>query len=591
MKIYEEKIAESELRLKAVKARDRQLSIARLILILGSLYLFYLGLAQQQWHFLGYGAVALLAFVLLLFWHQQVRDKAKRLKECIKINREEIGFLKGDLSPFDEGSQFLDREHLYSFDLDIFGPHSLFHHLNRSATLKGKQRLADAFRLSPDPENIKTRQAGVKELTPDIGFRQQFMLEARLLEEDPDLEHKLENWQKEKLKSGFLLKPVLLYIFSAIAIGGLVYFAINPTALNFYLFAALAAVNIGLVFSQMKKIRKEQLKLDGLANSLLIYSKLLKLIEERSSEDEMLRKTAERLRTGEKSASQALYRFSRICDAFDQLHNPVGSLIMNALFLYHLHTLRHLVHWKRQYSGSINQWLEIVAQWDALCSLANFAYNNSSYVYPQLSAEPVYRAENLGHPLISSRKRVKNSIGFDTQRYVILTGSNMSGKSTFLKTLGVNLVLAGAGAPVCADEMKFFPFRLLSSMKMVDSIEKEQSYFQAEVLRLKKLMEILKTGEPAFVLLDEILRGTNSDDKRNGTRLFLEKIAGCNAYGVIATHDIDIADLAGKNPQVFRDMYFESRFEDGELTFDYRLREGICTTPNATELMRSHGII
>lgn len=591
MKIYHENIAAAEQKRKAVKRKDRQLSTARLLMALAALYLFYHGLAHENWGSLWWGAGVLALFVILLFWHQQVRERGRRLRELININKEEINFLKGDLSAFEDGRQYLNRDHPYSYDLDIFGPHSLFHHLNRSATLKGSRKLADMFQNQPESEGIATRQAGVKELTPDLDFRQQFMLEARMLEEDPELEQKLAAWQRETSLRGAVLPAILLYLLSALALGALVYWLIFPTALHFYIFAGLGGINLALVSSRIKKIRGEQLKLDGLSRSLLIYSKLLKLIEERSSEHEALSRSSESLKKGGKTASHALYRLSRICDAFDQLHNPVGSLIMNALFLYHLHSIRQLQNWKKEYTVAISQWLDAVAQWDALCSLANFAYNNPSYTYPELSQKPVYEAQDIGHPLIASHKRVTNSVDFGRQPYIILTGSNMSGKSTFLKTLGVNLVLAGAGAPVCATAMRFFPFTLLSSMKMVDSIEKEQSYFQAEVLRLKGLMEILQGGRPAFVLLDEILRGTNSDDKRNGTRLFLQKIAACNAWGVIATHDIDIADLAKAEPDTFRDMYFESRFENGELKFDYRLRQGVCTTPNATELMRSHGII
>ena len=167
----------------------------------------------------------------------------------------------------------------------------------------------------------------------------------------------------------------------------------------------------------------------------------------------------------------------------------------------------------------------------------------------------------------------------------------MSGKSTFLRTIGVNMVLMKLGMPVCAEEFSAYPFRLLTSMKLVDSLDKDESYFQAEVIRLKRIKQVLEDTEPCLVLLDEILRGTNSDDKRTGTRLFMERIGSYNAMGVIATHDIDIAELANQNPEVFNAKYFESKVIAGELKFDYKLRDGVCTTPNATDLMRSQGII
>jgi len=576
---YTERIREFSDKHSTQKKYDRYISLARLLLLAGSAYLFYRAILLESWPDMFWGFLPLAGFLTLLFLHKSIRDNAKRFKTLVKINQEEKAFLSGDLSPFNDGSDFIDREHPFAFDLDIFGPFSLYHHLNRCATIDGRILLAKSLRSQEATGKISEKQEVVKGLATDISFRQQFMLEGRLLNEDPELRKKLIRWQNSPVISNLLQNRLFTLLFSLIALGTLTFWIIQPTVPHFYIFCAAALVNIALVLSQMKTIRSEQKHLDGLGDSLLIYSRLLKLIEDRQAY------------TKNASASRALYSLSRICDEFDQLHNPVGSMIMNGLFLYHLSSLRKLNIWKRQNASKAIIWLDEVAEWDELQCLANWSYNNPDFSFPEISDELTYQAVSLGHPLIHSSKRVSNSVHFDEQNFVILTGSNMSGKSTFLKTLGMNLVLAKAGAAVCAQSLKVYPFPILSSMKMVDSIEKEQSYFQAEVLRLKKLMHFLNQGKAAFVLLDEILRGTNSDDKRRGTRLFLEKISHTNAKGVIATHDIDIADMAEKNPRIFRDLYFESKFEHGELHFDYKLRSGVCTTPNATELMRAHGII
>lgn len=576
---YTELIREYSEKLTEQKKRDRYVSFARFTLLAIAIYLFYRAIKLESWPDMFWGFLPLGGFLALLFLHKNIRNRAKRFKELVKINEEERAFLQGDLDPFDNGEEFIDREHPYSFDLDIFGSFSLFHHLNRCATIDGKNTLAASLSTNSRSENIETKQQLVAELTDSLNFRQQFMLEGRLLEEDPALRRKLRRWRQDETSQNLLQNPWLLYFFSAIAIGTLLNWIIQPGVANFYILIGAAALNISLVLSQMKHIRKEQKHLNGLGESLLIYSRLFKLIESRN------------VKESSEKASEHLHSLSRICDEFDQLNNPMGSMIMNGLFLFHLHSLKKLVRWKNNHSEKITNWLDEVARWDELQSLANWSYNNPQFNFPTITQNPHYHATNLGHPLIQSSKRVANSISFDAQNFVILTGSNMSGKSTFLKTLGMNLVLAKAGAAVCASDLTVYPFPILSSMKMVDSIEKEQSYFQAEVLRLKKLMHFLNEGSTAFVLLDEILRGTNSDDKRKGTRLFLEKIAQTKALGVIATHDIDIADMADLEPETFRDLYFESKFEKGELHFDYKLRAGVCTTPNATELMKAHGII
>lgn len=590
MQIYTDRIAHFQTLLKANQKKDRLYSVGRFVVMALALLGLYLSIRQGDFTYL-YVAFGLLGlFVFLLFRHKEVRDQSRRYRAFIKINQDELDYLEGNLSAFADGSEFMDRDHLYAYDLDLFGPRSVFHHLNRTATAKGAEGLAREF-FGPNLKNIPQKQEAVKELGADLKFRQNFQVEAALLEEDPALDRKLGLWLKEPIEKTPLGNRWLLYFFSAVSLCGLLYWLAWPTVAHFYLFAALGGVNLLLVGSQLKKIRKQQLHLNGLSQSLLMYGNLLALIENGGQQSEMLKGQRDVLGSETAPASKALQKLSRILNGFDQLNNPVGSLVMNALFLYHLHSLRALVKWKQAYSSQIHDWLEVVSVFDQLSSLGNFVYNHPEHHFPSVASAPVFRASEMGHPLIRSKKRVSNPLDFNAFSYVVLTGSNMSGKSTFLKTIGVNLLLAEMGAPVCAKSLEFFPFRLLTSMKMVDSIEKEESYFQAEVGRLKRIQNALKEGRPCLVLLDEILRGTNSDDKRKGTRLFMKKIAATQSLGVVATHDIDIADLAIESPETFAALYFESRFEKGELHFDYRLRKGVCTTPNATELMRSQGII
>ena len=261
------------------------------------------------------------------------------------------------------------------------------------------------------------------------------------------------------------------------------------------------------------------------------------------------------------------------------------------MFLYHLHVYRSLLDWKKEHGIALLAWLDVQAEMEVWVGLASFAFNNPDFVYPEPSDTPELSAKQIGHPFINKNNRITNDLTFDGFKLVILTGSNMAGKSTFLRSLGINIILSKLGLPVCAKAMRLPQMKLMTSMKPQDSLNDNQSYFQAEIERLKVLVDDLDKGMLSFILLDEILRGTNSEDKRNGTIGFLEKINPKHLMGLIATHDIEIAELTSKSPTIYSNKYFESYQKDGDLVFDYILRDGVCHTPNATQLMKMKGII
>lgn len=577
-------------KLKVSRKDDRSYSAFRFFLILIAAFAGYFYLSEDWSGFLYIALAFIIAFVAVLFRHLKLRKHIAELKNYILINQNEQHYLNGDLSAFDGGMEWVKGEHLFSNDLDLFGNHSLFQHINRTVTLGGKMKLADEL-LGEKSENIPAKQEAVKELTTDVDWRQGFMVAASDIEENPYLKPTLENWLNKESPKSKVTTPWLLYPLAALAFGLLINWIITPTLPNFNWFSYAFGLNLFLVFSQYKFIKKEYDKLNKISKSLTLYSQLLQHIENREFKSADLQKLKQRLESSSEKASTVLGKLSKLLDGFDQMSNVVALIFTNGLYHFHLHVLRGLYNWKKNHGNAIYEWLDVVAEFDQIVSKANYAYNHPGFNYPIASTEVNFSAGQLGHPMINSSKRVNNDLDFRDFRYAVLTGSNMSGKSTFLRSIGVNLVLMKAGLPVCASEMSAYPFTLLSSMKVVDSLDKDESYFQAEVIRLKRIQNVLNEGRPCLVLLDEILRGTNSEDKRNGTRLYMQKIAGNNAIGVIATHDIDIADLAQKQSGIFKALYFESKVKDGELLFDYKLREGICTTPNATDLMRAQGII
>lgn len=589
--IYTDKISFYEKELSKFKSRDLQFSIFRFLLIVIAVFCFYLYLDFDNTVYLIAGLILILVFARALIQHLKLRKNLKRTKLYIQLNKEEVDYLNEIPYPHNKGNEFKDPEHIFANDLDLFGSNSLFQHLNRTISFKGKNLLGERLKLNTTNSNLSKNQEAVRELSEKIDWRQKFRVIGQEEEEEPEVEAQLKFWLRNTGQKPLVSSLYFLLPFAFLCIGLLVNWILFPTLSNFNWLSYSFLFNLLMVFSQYKTIKNEYAQLTGISKSLGAYSELLELIEQEDFNGELLQELKSKVGRSDQKASKALKDLAKILNGFDQLNNVVALFVTNGLYHFHLHSLRRLFDWKAKNGIEIFDWLEVIAEFDFQSSLANYTYNHPENIFPNPSEKQEFSAKNVGHPLLKAGKRIDNSIDFDSFQYVLLTGSNMSGKSTFLRTLGLNLVLMKLGAPVCAKEFKSYPFILLTSMKLVDSIEKEESYFQAEVLRLKRIHETLKSEEPCFVLLDEILRGTNSDDKRNGTRLFMEKIKAYQAKGVIATHDIDIADLAEESPANFKAYYFESTVENDELKFDYLLREGVCRTPNATRLMQAQGII
>ncbi len=588
---YTKRIAELSENLKTEKAKDLRFSTFRFISLLAALALFYFAISTGQSYFSLLGIVAVAVFLFLLRKHQDLRAQISRTKAVLEVNQKEQVALGGDFTHFADGAEFLKANHFYAHDLDVLGSHSLFQFLNRTATLGGKFLLAQWLLGKLLPEQVLEQQQSVKMLAAETTFRQAFAAEGTLIEEEPDLLKRFEHWLSSSSKTNFLANPILLYVFAALCIFLLGVWIYEPTLQHFKWLGYSFGFNLFLTFLQYKHVQQAYIKLGKMAKTLGMYANFISLIENLPDNQPELAQLKQSLKGEGKQASQSLKKLKSILDRFDQVNNVVALMLTNGLYHNHVHALHALEKWKKNHVSHLPQWLALVNQVDALNSLANYTFNNPKNIFPTQQAEPTMQLVNAAHPLIAKSIRVGNSASFSSVPYFILTGSNMSGKSTFLKTLGLNLILAKAGAPVAADEMKFYPFTILSSMKLVDSISKAESYFQAEVLKLKSIKEVLDSGTACFVLLDEILRGTNSDDKRKGTRLFMEKLKGYNAMGILATHDVDVAELANDYPTEYDTLYFESKVEGNELTFDYILRKGICTTPNATKLMQGYGII
>ena len=574
--MYKEKLETATQLYKQYHQQYNAIAFARLIDLLFAIAIGYKAINESSWLWGFLAAVMIVLFFLLIGKHKQIAVKRRIAKAKIAINEREIAFIEQGIYPADNGKDFETAQHPYAYDLDILGEKSLYHYLNRTHTYLGRKRLAQRL-LYPDTTTIHTHQEAIKALTPQLAWRQTFMAHAEQIDDSPSFYDRLQQWAAAptppmgKFMRVFTVISPIVFTLSAI-IGYIYDYEVLKSIAKL-----LLTINLSAFFFYISKINKEKLGFEHTYAMLYAFKECIAQVEAHFPEKN-------------KQASTHIAQLSRLLDDLDNVSNILVSIPLNIFSFYHLHRYRALLQWKQTYGTHIAQWLETVAATEVLCSFANFAYNNPHFVYPTFNHQYRISFEDVGHPLIAENERITNNITLDEAHFIILTGSNMSGKSTFLRTLGVNMLLAQVGLPVCAREATIHPLPLLVSMRLSDSLSDGKSYFFAEINRIEQIMTALKR-ERCIVLLDEILRGTNSEDKQYGTIKIIERLLSLKAIGIVATHDIEVCKTADRYPQQLQNKCFESYIHEGELSFDYKLREGICQNKNATFLMEKLGII
>lgn len=568
--------------------------IASLRLLVALLVLFSFYQLTQTGYFLWLviALVGTAVFAYLVRVYQSLSREQRIVEGLVTVNSNEIQFLEHNEGPFDPGTELLPETHFYAYDLDILGKNSLFQYLNRTATWPGKTALANMLLHSlTDADAILARQQTVRELAPKLDWRQRLLAVAALKKDDARATTNLLRWADQPAIPVPLVFKILAWVLPAALIGTLVIGLATGNAMWAQIASGIFAVNLSVLGLFFKKIQGEIAAFDEVHVQLRQYGLLVENMEQEPFESPLLRDIVAQLRTDTSKASTEILYLSNLFNRLDSIANLMVVLLFDGLFLFHVHQLDTLQRWKKRFAHCIPQWLNAIGQMEALSSLANFAHNNPDFAYPTLNAQHRIYFEELGHPLLRREKRVCNTVEFDQPRFMVLTGSNMSGKSTFLRSLGVNLVLAGTGAPVCARAAQVHPLPLLVSMRLNDSLSDSESYFFAEVKRLSEIVDFA-TGRRTFVLLDEILRGTNSDDKRMGTVGVLKKMVDLQAIGAIATHDIEVCNTTLEHPDSLMNKCFEVNIINNEaLSFDYVLRDGVCQNKSASFLMRKMNII
>lgn len=564
----------------------KQLAWSRVVLMAIVGFLIYVGFSDSIF----FALIPLpLGIFIFLINKQTAREEQKKLLSYLEeLNESEAKGLVFETTDFSDGTRFSDPHHPYSHDLDLFGNGSLFQYINRCGTELGEDRLArDLKALNYSREELVERQAAVRELGTQLEFRQHVWALGRQLREFTFDQTFLRIWLSGKpFIYGKTVYTILRWVLPVITllIAGLAIYDVSYFTL---LFVAMT-IQIAIAGIHAKKIGELQRGLSKGKDSLANYARIFELLTKQKYETALMKKHFQIAH----EAFEKVAQFSKLVNALESRMNPIAMMFGNGLFLYDFHAVSRVEAWREANAKQLPGWLESLAEWDALISLATIHYNNPLYTFAEYSESNQIKGKAIGHPLISDKERITNDFEIGNPATVwLITGANMAGKSTFLRTLGVNFVLGGVGAPVCASNWTMPLIVLRTGMRTSDSLQDHQSYFYAELHRLQSIMQELRAGNPMVILLDEILKGTNSTDKQAGSRELIKQLKDLQALVVLATHDIALGDLEGQHPTQIANACFEGKIENDQLTFDYTLHRGVAQKANATFLMRKMGII
>jgi DNA mismatch repair ATPase MutS len=531
-------------------------------------------------------------FLYLIKYYLKYRLKQQHVTALISNVEKELQAIDNDFTGFDSGEEFTDPNHPFSYDMDIFGEGSIFQYINRTISCEGKKHLAKLLQNETlDRSSIEENQLAIQELVTIQEKLQDFRAKGII---HYDREQDMELLTKWIVKKTFFNRGILIHILAKIMPSITLFsilLAVFVPSIN-TLPIILYLINLFIVGHYLKRTNEEHNLIGKQLNSLKKYASLMEILENNKFQSSALQSITQTLISNRSSAARSIHRLSKLVSAFDNRMNLLAALFLEGILLWDIQCMIRLEKWKLNEGSSFAEWIKALAKFDALASLATYAFNHPGYVYADINETPVIEARELGHVLIPKNERVCNDFKIQSvEDYIIITGANMAGKSTFLRTVATSMIIAMTGAPVCASAYRFHPMPVFSSMRTSDSLNKHESYFYAELKRLKEMLDRLREGEKLFIILDEILKGTNSQDKQKGSYAALEQIIRYGGTGIIATHDLELAKIENKHPKQIRNLCFEIEIDQAKISFDYKLKDGITTKMNASLLMQQMGII
>ncbi|WP_040213697.1 MutS family DNA mismatch repair protein [Clostridium polynesiense] len=588
---YSEKLDKLTEKSKALKREINFLSLTRLIIFLGAAAVSFLAYKNGKYLYLTVVVMLFLAlFIYAAYRHSRVIDENLYNESLIYVIKKGIKRAEGSFKDFSEtGSEFIDKKHPYSYDLDIFGEASLYQMINSAVTCMGREKLAEELQRKVifTREQIVKRQKAVNELAGKADFREELEALGVMNKGEMSQPDALLNWslKREKLFSSKAFKA-LIYSLNLITVTVLVLMAFKVVDYKVLLLSTLFNASV-LLFGKGR--REEALEVINIYKSNInTYFKMLEILEQQNFESEHLRNLQNKLKKDDRSAAFQLKKFAKIVNSLKDTKNAY-YLLFNVLFLTDYHMLFSLEVWKELYGKGISSWLEVLGEIEALNSLANIYYVHEDWCLPRIVEYNIIEGEEIGHPLIGEEV-VRNDFALKHPKSLVLvTGSNMSGKSTFLRTVGINLLLSYLGSAVSAKSFTCGIMDIYTCMRVNDDLKENISSFYAELLRIKEIIAVSKSGKPLFFLMDEIFKGTNSKDRHKGAEVLINQLTRENTIGMVSTHDLELTALEKENSKVVN-YHFREYYEDNKLKFDYKLRKGFSTTQNALYLMRMVGI-
>jgi len=578
---------------KAFKRQYDQVSTLRvLVFVVTAVLVVFLANERNLQAMLVAAALGLVVFVGFIRRHRLLRYKLRYARQMALLNQQELHRLRMDLSALDAGTGFVQPDHPYTSDLDIFGPHSVYAWLARAATDSGRRTLAQWLQVPAPLQAITARQEAIQAAAQDPELLQDFLVVGRVPQNEHTPPDPLLRWVRQEDQmpmAGFM--QGMRWLIPILAGTTALLWAMQIT--NYLPFVAVLAIGGGLLARLAAYAAHTQQATGEAAKLLATYAPMLAWLEQQPWANATWQKLQANVQQEGHSASKAIKGLQGILHGLDGRGNMLYWII-NPMLLLDVHWLIRADAWRKRHHHAVERWFEALGEAEALASVACTAYAEPTLHWPVVEEKPhLYQAQQLGHPLIATPKRVSNDFMPNAERRIrLVTGSNMSGKSTFLRTIGVNAVLAYAGAPVCAQSLRLGRMQVFTSMRTGDDLSESVSSFYAELKRLRQLLDLLEQPQPempVLFLLDEILKGTNSDDRHKGAVGLTHQLAALQASGFISTHDLALGRLA-KDLNSVANYSFNSTIQNNEILFDYTLTPGLCHSFNASKLMEKMGI-
>lgn len=572
-----------------LKRLESQLSVGRLVIFITSILVFYLVFPISVLLAVVLLVTGLFSLGWLIHYQNGIIKRKEYYRHLIEINTLELRSLDGDFLNYGDGAEYLDKNHPYSYDLDIFGRASLFQFLNRTISKPAADMLASWLKAPASAEQIRLRQQAVHELKDMAEWRQKLMALGYEYKDSANHPGAVLEWvnSADSFSGKNALKAILLFL-SLLSIAAVVLVILGMSVSVLIL---VLAVNMAVNYKYLKQVNILHQQVSKSYEMLQSYGEAVRLIEHQKFSSERMLTLLSQLQ-GNGSASGLIRKLSSIVNKFDMRLNIMVSMPLNVFFFWDIHFCFALEKWKKSHGPDISRWFGAMAEVEVLSSMANMSFNHPGWILPSIDTGYfTFEATELGHPLIPQNRRVNNNVTLSgSGKIVLVTGSNMSGKSTFQRTCGVNMVLAFAGAPVCAQQFRVSLVNILTSMRISDSLEDNTSSFYAELKRLAMIIRESEHNRNVFLLLDEILRGTNSNDRHIGSEALIRQLIRQDTTAIVATHDLSLSELEKELPDKIDNYNFDVKIMGEELYFDYKLNKGICKSLNASILMKKMGI-